>query len=163
MLPLLPDPWFLVPVDAIGAMRSTVHTRVLNDAEVSEMLRRTRLGYHRAVAALAATGNDVIMDYPLSEQWRMDDLLDTFTGYDVTLVEVRCAQEELDRRERVRGDRSVGLARSQTLVYAHGEADIVVDTTNTDANECAAAVVVALREVSSPKAFDRLRHRRDWT
>jgi chloramphenicol 3-O phosphotransferase len=24
LLPLLADPWFLVPVDAIGAMRSTV-------------------------------------------------------------------------------------------------------------------------------------------
>ena len=151
MLPLLPDPWFLVPVNAIGAMRSTVHTRVLDDAEVSEMLRRTRLGYHRAVPALAAAGNDVIMDYPLSEQWRVDDLLDTLTGYDVTLVEVRCAQEELDRRERLRGDRPVGLARSQTLVYAHGESDILVDTTNTDATECATAIVIALREVSSPK------------
>ncbi|MFC7280208.1 hypothetical protein ACFQS1_40165 [Paractinoplanes rhizophilus] len=65
LLPLLPDPWFLVPVDAIGAMRSTVHTRVLDDAEITAMLTRTRLGYHRTVAALASAGNDVIMDYPL--------------------------------------------------------------------------------------------------
>ncbi len=90
LLPLLSDPWFLVPGDAIGAMRSTVHTRILDDAEIGEMLRRTRLGYHRAVAALASAGNDVIMDYPLSEQWRLDDLLETLEGYDVTLVEVRC-------------------------------------------------------------------------
>ena len=33
-------------------MRSTVHSRVLDDAEIGAMLRRTRLGYHRAVAAL---------------------------------------------------------------------------------------------------------------
>src|SRR5207248_3298343 len=119
LLPLLADPWFLVPVDAIGAMRSTVHTRMLDDEEVGEMLRRTRLGYHRAVAALASAGNDVIMDYPLSERWRMSDLLDTLDGYDVTLVEVRCSQEELDRRERGRADRPVGLARSQAVVYAY--------------------------------------------
>jgi chloramphenicol 3-O phosphotransferase len=161
LLPLLPDPWFLVPVDAIGAMRSTVHTRVLDDAEIGEMLRRTRLGYHRAVAALAGAGNDVIMDYPLSEQWRVDDLLDTLTGYDVTLVEVRCAQEELDRRERSRGDRPTGLARSQTAVYTHGESDIVVDTTNTGAHDCATAIADELSEVSPPKAFERLRHRRN--
>jgi chloramphenicol 3-O phosphotransferase len=73
LLPLLADPWFFVPVDAVGAMRSTVHTRVLAEAEVGEMLRRTRLGYHRAVAALVSVGNDVIMDYPLSERWRLDD------------------------------------------------------------------------------------------
>jgi hypothetical protein len=42
-------------------MRSTVHTRVLGDAEISQMLNMTRLGYHRAVAALASVGNDVIM------------------------------------------------------------------------------------------------------
>lgn len=160
LLPLLPDPWFLIPVDSIGAMRSAVHTRVLTDAEIADMLRRTRLGYHRAVAALASAGNDVIMDYPLSEQWRLADLLETLDGYDVTLVEVRCALEELDRRERARGDRPVGLARSQTLVYGHGESDIMVDTTTTSAAECATTIAYALDALSSPKAFTRLRNRR---
>ena len=161
LLPLLPDPWFLVPVDAIGAMRSTVHTRVLDDEEIGEILRRTRLGYHRTVAALASAGNEVIMDYPLTEQWRIADLLETLEGYDVTLVEVRCSQEELDRRERGRGDRPVGLARSQAGVYAHGEFDISVDTTGSDPNECATTIVNALEAIPSPKAFDRLRLRRD--
>ncbi|GIF01349.1 hypothetical protein Ari01nite_88130 [Paractinoplanes rishiriensis] len=159
LLPLLPDPWFLVPVDAIGAMRSTVHTRMLDDAEITEMLRRTRLGYHRAVAALASADNDVIMDYPLSEPWRVTDLLETLDGYDVTLAEVRCAPEELARREIARGDRPAGLARSQTAVYEVGEADIVVDTTSTSADDCAKAIAHALDTLSYPKAFDRLRSR----
>jgi chloramphenicol 3-O phosphotransferase len=68
---LLPDPWFHFPVDALGAMRSTEHTRALDEDEVEAMLRRTRMGYHRAVAAVASVGNDVIMDYPLSEAWRL--------------------------------------------------------------------------------------------
>jgi chloramphenicol 3-O-phosphotransferase len=160
LLPLLAEPWFLVPVDAIGAMRSTVHTRILDDPEIGDMLRRTRLGYHRAVAALASAGNDVIMDYPLSEQWRVDDLLRTLQGYDVTLVDVHCSPEELERRERGRGDRPVGLARSQTMVYAHGERDIAVDTTRASPHECAVTIANALSAVPSPKAFDRLRGRR---
>jgi chloramphenicol 3-O phosphotransferase len=125
------------------------------------MPTRTRLGYHRVVAALASAGNHVVMDYPLSERWRVADLLETLDGYDVTLVEVRCAQEELERRERLRGDRPVGLARSQTMVYAHGESDIVMDTTSTGANECAMTIVNALDAIPSPKAFDRLRDRRN--
>jgi chloramphenicol 3-O phosphotransferase len=161
LLPLLADPWFLVPVDAIGAMRSTVHTRVLDDAQIAEMLTRTRLGYHRAMAALASAGNDVIMDYPLSERWRVADLLETLAGYDVTLVEVRCSPDELDRRERGRADRPIGLARSQAMVYAHGEFDIAVDTTDTGPDECAMTIANALAAVRSPKAFDRLRHRGD--
>ncbi|CAI9407073.1 chloramphenicol phosphotransferase CPT family protein [Nocardioides sp. T2.26MG-1] len=157
LLGLLPDPWFHFPVDALGAMRSTDHTRALDDAETDAVLRRTRLGYHRAVAALASVGNDVVMDYPLSEPWRLDDLLDVLDGYDVTLVDVRCSPDELDRRERARADRPIGLARSQTLV--NGDADIVVDTTSTSAESCAAVIAAALDSLPAPKAFDRLRAR----
>jgi chloramphenicol 3-O phosphotransferase len=148
LLPLLPDPWFLVPVDAIGAMRSTVHTRVHDDADITAMLRRTRLGYHRVVAALASAGNDVIMDYPLSEPWRLADLIETLAGYDVTLVEVRCAPHELDRRERERGDRPVGLAASQTV---YGDYDITVDTTTASPHECAVTIANALDAVMTPR------------
>lgn len=158
--PLLPDPWFLVPVDAISGMRSTTHTRALDDDQVAEVLARTRRGYHSAVAALASVGNNVIMDYPLSERWRLDDLLDVLKGFDVTLVEVRCSAEELDRREKARGDRPVGLANAQTTAYAHGECDIAVDTTNAGPETSAKAIAKALDTVPAPKAFDRLRHRR---
>ncbi len=157
LLGLLPDPWFHFPVDALGAMRSTQHTRTLDDAEVDVMLRRTRLGYHRAVAAVASAGNDVVMDYPLSEPWRLADLLDVLGGYDVTLVDVRCSTAELDRRERSRGDRPLGLARSQTQVYAHGECDIEVDSGSNSAASCAQVIADTLDALPSPKAFDRLR------
>jgi len=138
LLPLLEDPWFLVPVDGISGMRSTVHTRELDDAEIAEMLRRTRLGYHRAVAALASVGNDVIMDYPLSEIWRLEDLLEVLDGYDVTLVEVWCSPEELERREAARGDRRV-------------------DSTTATPAACAKEIAEALPALTAPKAFDRLR------
>lgn len=154
---LLADPWFFVPVDVLGEMRSTVHTRVLSEAEIGDMLVRTRRGYHRAVAALASAGNDVIMDYPLSERWRLTDLLTTLAGFDVTLVEVRCSAQELERRERARGDRPIGLARSQTVVYDHGDFDIAVDTTSTAPADCAKMIAHQLDTVASPKAFDRLR------
>ena len=80
MLPLLEEPWFFVPVDAISGLRSTVHRLQLDDAGVRAMLARTRRGYHRTVAALASAGNDVIMDYPLSEPWRLADLWSCWTG-----------------------------------------------------------------------------------
>ncbi|MFE4000532.1 chloramphenicol phosphotransferase CPT family protein [Nocardioides sp. YIM B13467] len=156
LLPLLEDPWFFVPVDGISGMRSTVHTRELDDPGIAEMLRRTRLGYHRAVAALASVGNDVIMDYPLSETWRLEDLLEVLDGYDVTLVEVWCSPEELERREAARGDRPAGLARSQTLVYSHAY-DIRVDSTTASPAGCAKEIAEALPALTAPKAFDRLR------
>lgn len=155
MLPLLDDPWFLIPVDAVSAMRSTVHRRRLTDDETVEMLRRTRSGYHRAVAALASAGNDVIMDYPLSEPWRLDDLLDVLAEYDVTLIHVVTDPSELERRERARGDRPPGLATSQR-VFEHRLCDVEVDTTDRTAEQCARLLVDELPRLTGAKAFDRL-------
>ncbi|MBK9726287.1 MAG: AAA family ATPase [Actinomycetales bacterium] len=156
MLPLLDDPWFLVPVDGISGMRSTVYRRSLSDHEIAAMMRRTRTGYHRAVAALVHAGNDVIMDYPLSEPWRLTDLLNVLEGVDVTLVHVRADLHELERREDARGDRPAGLARNQQ-VFDHGVCDIEVDTMHQSAEQCAAFIVEGLVSLSTPKAFDRLR------
>ncbi|HVE27332.1 MAG TPA: AAA family ATPase [Sporichthya sp.] len=149
-------PWFLFSADALGAMRSTVHSRVLDEDETDTVLRQTRLGYHRAVAGMASVGNDVIMDYPLSEPWRLDDLLDVLEGYDVTVVDVHCHPDELDRRERGRGDRPLGLARSQD-VFRHDDRDIAVDTTHATAEACAIAIATELAALSTDKAFNRLR------
>ncbi len=153
---VLPAPWFLFPVDALGSMRSNSQSATLNEREIEAMLHRTRLGYHRAVAGIASVGNDVIMDYPLSEPWRLRDLLDVLDGYDVTLVDVRCDPDELERRERARGDRPLGLAGSQ-LVFQHGDRDISVDTTRTTPDACAAAIADSLIGLGTRKAFDRLR------
>lgn len=156
LLRVLTDPWFLFPVDSLGAMRSTDRTRAHDERETETILRRTRMGYHRAVAGVASVGNDVIMDYPLSEPWRLQDLLVVLDGYDVTLVDVCCDAEELDRRERARGDRPHGLTRSQ-CVFRHEDRDITVDTTRTRANVCATTIADQVCGLGPRKAFDRLR------
>jgi chloramphenicol 3-O phosphotransferase len=156
---VLPDPWFLFPVDSLGAMRSSDHTGGVDDGEIDALLRQTRMGYHRAVAGLASVGNDVVMDYPLSEPWRLADLLKVLDGFDVTLVDVRCSPAELDRRERARGDRPAGLARSQQ-VFVHDDRDIVVDSTNATPEGCARTIATELTALGLSKAFDRLRMRR---
>ncbi len=122
------------------------------------MLIRTRRGYHRAVAGLASVGNPVIMDYPLSERWRLIDLLAVLDGFEVTLIDVVCAPDELERRERLRGDRPLGLAASQH-VHAHDDRDLSVDTTGTSPEACAASIVAWLDEHPHETAFDRLRAR----
>jgi chloramphenicol 3-O phosphotransferase len=140
-------------------MRSAGPALPLGQDDVDVMLRRMRLGYHRAVAALASVGNDVIMDYPLSEPWRLDDLLDVLKGYDVTVVDVQCAPDELARRERDRGDRPAGLAQSQR-VFGHNDRDITIDTTSTSPEACATTIATELPLLNGEKAFDRLRKRR---
>lgn len=138
LLDLMDRPWFHLAVDMFGAMRSVSRTAGLDGDALAEVLRRTRAGFHRAVAGMAAAGNDVVMDHVLTEPWRLADCLDLFTPYDVIFVGLRCDAAELTRREQARGDRVPGQAvRQLDLVHAHGRYDLEVDTARYTARECA--------------------------
>lgn len=138
LLDLMDRPWFHLAVDLFGAMRSVSRTAALDSDAVTEVLRRTRAGFHRAVAGMAAAGNDVVMDHVLSEPWRLADCLQLFAPYDVIFVGVHCDADELTRREQARGDRVPGQAVAQLdLVHVHGRYDLEVDTTRHTTRECA--------------------------
>jgi chloramphenicol 3-O phosphotransferase len=167
LLLVLDEPWFHLPVDAINAMRSRQRTLELSPADLELVLARTRAGFHRAVAGMAAAGNDVIADHVLSERWRLLDCLAVFAAFDVVFVGVRCAPAELARRERLRGDREPGLALAQhERVHAHGHYDLECDTTNASPLDCALAIKAFLagaRDRNEPSAFDELRAAEGWT
>jgi chloramphenicol 3-O phosphotransferase len=112
LLSVLQRPWFHLPVDAVNGMRAKHRTLALSPAELDVVLARTRAGFHRAVAGMAAAGNNVVMDHVLSERWRLLDCLTVLADFDVAFVGVRCAPAELARRELLRGDREPGPARS---------------------------------------------------
>jgi len=89
-------------------------------------------GFHRSVAAFAAAGNDLIVDHIIEyAAWR-EQLAGLLGGHDVFLVAVHCAPEELDRRERARGDRRYGEGRAhldENRIHELGPYDFEVDTT----------------------------------
>jgi len=158
----LETPWFHMGVDMFGAMRSAQRTHDLDDANVADVLRRTRAGFHRAVAGMAHAGNDIVMDHVLSERWRLDDLLTVMAGIDVVFVGVHCSGEELQRRERLRGDRTLGTAARQAdQVHSYGDYDVEVDTSIESVATCSARINEYLRRPSAVRAFDRLRVARD--
>lgn len=153
-------PWFHMAVDMFGAMRSERRTHQLPATEVAEVLRRTRAGFHRAVAAMAQAGNNIVMDHVLREPWRLHDLLAVMTGIDVIFVGVHCSPEELQRREQLRGDRPRGTAINQIAsTHARGTYDLTVDTSSTTPEDCSAAIRTFVEHNPPPirRAFDRLR------
>lgn len=157
LLQVLDEPYFHIPVDAFHAMRS--HCEVAPD-ELRGVLRRTWMGFHRAVASMAASGNNVVVDHVLSEQWRLLDCLGLFAPGDVVLVGVRCSPQELERRERERGDRPMGLAARQLeQVHAHGLYDIECDTDTDSAADCALQIRDFLPQRPTLTAFEQLRAR----
>lgn len=160
LLRSLDSVWFHLSVDAFNRMGSRRSDLLPDDAAVAAALTRMRRGFHRAVAGMAAGGNNVVVDHVLSERWRLLDCLDVLDGYDVVLVGVRCSLEELERRELARGDRTPGTAALQyERVHAHGIYDVECDTGTTSTEDCARLVkdFLAGRLQGAPTAFDRLR------
>jgi chloramphenicol 3-O phosphotransferase len=95
-------------------------------------------GMRRAVAALAASGNDLIVDDVMlgDEQAEYRRLLAPFA---VHWVAVRASLDVLEARERARGDRMIGLARWQfPRVHAGKTYDLELDTDAMSPEACAA-------------------------
>ncbi|MCX2954491.1 chloramphenicol phosphotransferase CPT family protein [Lentzea sp. NEAU-D7] len=160
LLRVLDAPYFHLAADAFGAMRAVERTLELDGPAQAEVLRRTRAGFHRAVAGMARAGNDVVVDHVLSEPWRLQDCLEALDGLDVLFVGVHCPPDELERRERARGDRVPGQAAAQLRsVHQHGLYDFEVDTSTHSPHECALAIKEFLGRVSGTRAFDELRGR----
>ena len=105
-------------------------------------------GFHRCLPALAAAGNDLIVEHVIEfRAWR-EYLATLLDGPDVFLVGVHCDLAEMDRRERDRGDRRTGEGRSHVeigLIHTFGPYDFEVDTTNAVPSAVAASVLAAWR------------------
>lgn len=159
LAPGLPTPWLVMPVDLFHSIRSRPPQGLLSQDEWESVFRRTRSAYHRALAGAALAGCDVIGDHVLSEHWRLTELLELTAEVDVLLVHVTCDVDELERRERRRGDRDFGTARKQaTEVFTHGDCDLEVDTTNTPPEDCAARIAQLIASPPAETAFERRRH-----
>ncbi|MGW4028395.1 chloramphenicol phosphotransferase CPT family protein [Streptomyces sp. NPDC004838] len=149
--------FFHMAVDGFNAMRTK---RNLGPEDLDTALRRTRMGFHRSIAAMAEVGNDIVVDHVLSEPWRLLDCLSVLRPEDVLFVGVHCPLDELTRREQARGDRPPGLAAHQyEMVHRHGEYDLECDTGTASPLECAQLIKDFLPHRPSPTAFARLRGR----
>ena len=99
-----PDGWLLVRHEEAG--RPSLELRE------GPAGRRLMLGTRRAVAALAAAGNDLILDEVLLDD-AAADYRALLAGCRVHWVKVDAPLAVLEARERQRGNRDLGLARWQ--------------------------------------------------
>jgi chloramphenicol 3-O phosphotransferase len=93
---------------------------------------------YRSIATMVTEGINVIIDEVLTKPMTLTWLQEALARHEVVFVGLTCGVEELERRERERGNRSIGLARFQyPNIHIHGAYDIVVDTEMNDATHCA--------------------------
>ena len=115
-------------------------------------------GFHRCIAALASAGNPLIVEHVLELQSWLDDCVRLLAPFDVFFVGVHCSLGELERRERERGDRSIGEGHAHLLegVHTWGEYDFELDTSQHTPHENAELLKTALATKAQPSAFRRM-------
>jgi chloramphenicol 3-O phosphotransferase len=115
-------------------------------------------GMYGAVAALASAGNHVIIDDVIFDPAILREALRALEAFDVLFVGVRCPLEVAVERELARGDRMIGLAKTEhALVHVHGVYDLEVDTSLRTAMDCASLIKQHLQDGAGRTAFDVLR------
>lgn len=98
---------------------------------------------YTSAAAIAKSGRDVVIDNCLFDTEEIDKLAaDRLSGIEQLWVRVKLDQDELDRREKARGNRAIGKARWQAEhITPKDDAayDVIVDTGNPSA-DCARVI-----------------------
>ena len=93
------------------------------------VLDRAMQGMRRAVAAMAAAGNNLIVDEVMTGPDKQQEYRVLLTGFDVRFVGLFAPLDVLEARERQRGDREIGLARWQyDRVHQGLTYDLTIDT-----------------------------------
>jgi len=151
---VLPDPWLAFGVDTlIQAMPASVQMSAAGiefaaDGEVTvgPEFRALEAAWIEGVAAMARAGARIIVDEAFlggaASQWRWQNALDALR---VLWVGVRCDSAVAEAREVARGDRVVGMAAAQAALVHQGVTyDLQVDTTHTEALDCARAIAARM-------------------
>lgn len=144
---MYPD-WFLNPTTQNGAM------------VLAQLTPAIISGLHQSVAALAHAGNNVIVDHLLQDKGALEECVEKWVGLDVLFVGVKCPLKVAEQREKKRGNRNIGTARSQfEIVHAHGLYDIEIDTSKLTVDECVTRIMELVYDKPKESAFQELASR----
>jgi chloramphenicol 3-O phosphotransferase len=105
---------------------------------------RLMSGMRRAVAALAAEGNSLVVDDVMLGGGEADDYRRRLEGVDLRFVGLFAPLDVLETRERQRGDRALGLAHWQfDRVHQGVTYDLELDTSKTPPTDIARTICEA--------------------
>lgn len=158
---ILDEPYLHVSADTFLHMLPVEYLNGSKPADkTKDAILKVAKGMHHALSALVATGNNIIVDHVLQERQWLDECVMLLADYKVLFVSVNCSLEELQRRERERGDRNIGLANYQyNLVHKHGIYDLEINTELNNTHECAQQIKQYLHDNAHLNAFKVLKQR----
>ncbi len=110
------------------------------------------------VKCLSDCGHDVVIDEVFIRDAILRNYAQCLHNELVYFVGIMCSLEELERRERMRGNRELGLARGQfDTIHRYADYyDIIVDTTDSDPTTCAQKIMDYIQNNPNPMGIKRL-------
>lgn len=111
------------------------------------------------IAAILAGQYDIIIDEVLLDEKTLKGYITKLISSKVYFIGVYCSLEEMEKREKARGDRMIGLSRGQIDIVHHNipHYDLKIDTTNMPANLAAIEILKFIAQEPEPKAFIKIR------
>ena len=98
--------------------------------------------FHRVIRMVHDYSYNIIVDALIDDALVLEDWQVVFKDNEVVFVAVHCPLEELEKREKARGDRPIGLAKSQLEKFpANIKYDIEVNTFDNTVEECVQKIV----------------------
>jgi len=156
----LAEPYMYVSVDDFFHMYPEKYLNPTNQDEaiiLAQLIPAVVSGFHRSIASLAQSGNNILVDHVLQENGWLTECVENWVGLEVLFVGLKCPLEITEQREKERGDRNIGTARYQfERVHAHGLYDIEVDTSILNVDECVIRILAAVNKKPKECAFQKL-------
>jgi len=155
----LPDKYFLFSQDGFSEIWPYKYWKDDPDGIYIEAMKYM----NQTIRMMAASGAHIIIDHLFLDNYTgiavLQDCIACFSDLPVLFVRVDCNPDELDRRERWRGDRELGLAHRQLKeLYPKHTYDIVVDTSAQSTFACALDITKAAEQITGD-AFTSMRSR----
>lgn len=150
----LPLPFWHYSIDHLISAKILPHARIDSGEFPWPSLRPQFFeGFHNSIPALAAAGNHLIVEHIVETEAWMQRLLLLLEGFDVFFVGLHCPLDELERRERQRGNRRIGEARADfEVTHTLGRYDFECSATEA-ADTVAARLAEAWAARGSSGAF----------
>lgn len=153
----LPLPFWHYSIDHLNAAKVLPRNRIDSGEFPWPSLRQPFFeGFHRSLPALAAGGNHLVVEHIVETKEWMHRLLRLLAGHDVFFVGVHCPLPELERRERLRGDRRIGEARADfEVTHTFGRYDHECSSVE-PGDGVVARIIEAWMAREQPSAFDAM-------
>ncbi len=103
---------------------------------------KLEIGYYKCARVLADAGHSLVLDNAVITETAAKELYANFSELKLIVIGVICSTIELDRREKRRGDRTLGEAASQqATVHKYLKYDFTVDSSSSTPKEIAEEII----------------------